>query len=75
MIDWLIADDCVCDAHVCRQQLVRSAGKFDLLDRVLPKLKATDHRVLMFCQMTQLMTILEDFMTHRGAFDGMLDYD
>ena len=43
----------------------RAAGKFELLDRILPKLKATGHRVLMFCQMTQLMTILEDYLNWR----------
>jgi hypothetical protein len=35
------------------------SGKFELLDRMLPKLKASGHRVLMFSQMTQLMTVLE----------------
>lgn len=32
--------------------LYRVAGKFELLDRILPKLFATGHRVLMFFQMT-----------------------
>ncbi|XP_033227559.1 ATP-dependent helicase brm isoform X2 [Belonocnema kinseyi] len=46
--------------------LFRASGKFELLDRILPKLKATNHRVLLFCQMTQLMTIMEDYLTWRG---------
>ncbi|XP_041475495.1 transcription activator BRG1-like isoform X1 [Lytechinus variegatus] len=46
--------------------LYRVAGKFELLDRILPKLKATGHRILLFCQMTTLMTILEDFFVYRG---------
>lgn len=46
--------------------LIRTSGKFVLLDNILPKLKKTGHRVLMFCQMTQLMTILEDMLTYRG---------
>lgn len=45
--------------------LYRASGKFELLDRILPKLKATNHRVLLFCQMTQLMTIMEDYLTWR----------
>ncbi|KAK3715437.1 transcriptional regulator [Vermiconidia calcicola] len=45
--------------------LWRTAGKFELLDRILPKLKATGHRVLMFFQMTQIMNIMEDFMRLR----------
>lgn len=48
--------------------LYRVGGKFELLDRILPKLKATKHRVLLFCQMTSLMTILEDYFIYRGQF-------
>ncbi|CAH1176276.1 unnamed protein product [Phaedon cochleariae] len=44
----------------------RASGKFELLDRILPKLKTTNHRVLLFCQMTQLMTIMEDYLNWRG---------
>lgn len=44
----------------------RTAGKFELLDRILPKFKATGHRVLMFFQMTQIMNIMEDFLRFRG---------
>ena len=43
----------------------RTAGKFELLDRILPKFKATGHRVLMFFQMTQIMNIMEDFLRLR----------
>ncbi|QQP38734.1 Uncharacterized protein FKW44_019403, partial [Caligus rogercresseyi] len=46
--------------------LYRSSGKFELIDRILPKLKKTGHRVLMFCQMTQCMTIIEDYFNFRG---------
>jgi SNF2 family DNA or RNA helicase len=46
-------------------ELVRSSGKFELLDRMLPKLKRAGHRVLMFSQMTNLMTILEDYFIYR----------
>lgn len=45
--------------------LYRVAGKFELLDRVLPKFKASGHRVLMFFQMTQVMDIMEDFLRLR----------
>ncbi|CEP62138.1 RSC chromatin remodeling complex ATPase subunit STH1 LALA0_S04e08702g [Lachancea lanzarotensis] len=45
--------------------LYRVAGKFELLDRVLPKFKASGHRVLMFFQMTQVMDIMEDFLRMR----------
>ncbi|KAJ5022450.1 SNF2 family N-terminal domain-containing protein [Bipolaris maydis] len=46
--------------------LWRSAGKFELLDRILPKFQATGHRVLMFFQMTQIMNIMEDYLRLRG---------
>ncbi|KAF4790024.1 ATP-dependent helicase brm [Turdus rufiventris] len=46
--------------------LYRASGKFELLDRILPKLRATNHKVLLFCQMTSLMTIMEDYFAYRG---------
>ncbi|XP_019754076.1 ATP-dependent helicase brm isoform X2 [Dendroctonus ponderosae] len=51
---------------MCSPDIYRASGKFELLDRILPKLKTTNHRVLLFCQMTQLMTIMEDYLTYRG---------
>ncbi|KAK5167385.1 transcriptional regulator [Saxophila tyrrhenica] len=51
----------------------RTAGKFELLDRILPKLQATGHRVLMFFQMTQIMNIMEDFLRFRGLTYLRLD--
>ncbi|KND04183.1 uncharacterized protein SPPG_01617 [Spizellomyces punctatus DAOM BR117] len=42
--------------------LWRVAGKFELLDRILPKFKTSGHRVLMFFQMTQVMDIMEDYL-------------
>ncbi|KAM0347147.1 hypothetical protein ACHAPU_005087 [Fusarium lateritium] len=42
--------------------LWRTSGKFELLDRVLPKYQATGHRVLMFFQMTAIMDIMEDYL-------------
>uniref|UniRef100_A0A6B2EAH9 Putative chromodomain-helicase dna-binding protein n=1 Tax=Phlebotomus kandelakii TaxID=1109342 RepID=A0A6B2EAH9_9DIPT len=53
--------------------LYRVSGKFELLDRVLPKLKATNHRVLLFCQMTQCMTIIEDYLGWRQFLYLRLD--
>ena len=47
--------------------LYRASGKFELLDRMLPKFKESNHRVLLFCQMTQLMTIMEDYLQWKGC--------
>jgi hypothetical protein len=55
------------------ENIIRSAGKLDLLDRMLPKLRAAGHRVLMFTQMTAVMTILEDYFTYRGYLSLRLD--
>lgn len=53
--------------------LWRTAGKFELLDRILPKFQRTGHRVLMFFQMTQIMNIMEDFLRLRGMMYMRLD--
>ncbi|KAG5841116.1 hypothetical protein ANANG_G00196180 [Anguilla anguilla] len=55
------------------QDLYRASGKFELLDRILPKLQATNHRVLLFCQMTTLMTIMEDYFAYRNFLYLRLD--
>ncbi len=60
--DWMIDDD-----------LIRCSGKFELLDRILPKLMHAGHRILMFSQMTQCMTVLEKFFEYRGFKHLRLD--
>ena len=55
------------------QDIIRSSGKFELLDRILPKLKAAGHRVLMFTQMVKMMPILEDYFAYRGHRSIRLD--
>ena len=58
--------------YVCMQDfvvdesMIRCSGKFELLDRMLPKLKAAGHRVLLFSQMVELMDFLEQFFLMRG---------
>jgi len=42
------------------------AGKLVLLDKLLPKLRSRDSRVLIFSQMTRLLDILEDYSLYRG---------
>ncbi|CAL1697367.1 unnamed protein product [Somion occarium] len=48
------------------EKLVRTSGKIELLSRILPKFFATDHRVLIFFQMTKVMDIMEDFLKMMG---------
>lgn len=45
-----------------KEQIVRASGKFELLDRLLPKLKRSGHRILLFSTMTKLMDILEVYL-------------
>ncbi|GLJ55690.1 hypothetical protein SUGI_1196270 [Cryptomeria japonica] len=46
--------------------LVEASGKFQLLEKLLPRLKQGGHRVLLFSQMTKMLDILEDFMSFLG---------
>lgn len=48
------------------EKIVRTSGKLELLNRILPKFFATGHRVLIFFQMTKVMDIMEDFMKMMG---------
>lgn len=48
------------------EELMRSSGKFELLDRIVPKLIKTGHRMLIFTQMTQVIDLLEVFMRFRS---------
>ncbi|GAY42578.1 hypothetical protein CUMW_067990 [Citrus unshiu] len=45
-----------------KEEIIRASGKFELLDRLLPKLRKSGHRVLLFSQMTRLMDILEIYL-------------
>ena len=60
-------------SRISNDMLWRTAGKFELLDRVMPKFHATGHRILMFFQMTQIMNIMEDYLRLRGMLYLRLD--
>ena len=47
------------------QQLIDGSGKFQLLDRLLAKLFAGGHRVVLFSQFTSTLDLLEDFLKSR----------
>mmetsp|Transcript_115291 Transcript_115291/g.200731 ORF Transcript_115291/g.200731 Transcript_115291/m.200731 type:complete len:1195 (-) Transcript_115291:403-3987(-) len=42
--------------------IVDNSGKMRILDRLLARLKADGHRVLVFCQMTRMLDIMEDYL-------------
>lgn len=51
--------------HRLPMELILESGKFQQLDKLLPKLKAEGHRVLIFSQFTIMMDILEAYMKIR----------
>ncbi|KAG9658262.1 SNF2 family DNA-dependent chromodomain-containing ATPase, partial [Aureobasidium melanogenum] len=53
--------------------LVTSSGKMMLLDRLLTRLKADGHRVLIFSQMVKMLDIIGDYLHLRGHQYQRLD--
>ncbi|KAF2691233.1 hypothetical protein K458DRAFT_69158 [Lentithecium fluviatile CBS 122367] len=53
--------------------LITTSGKMMLLDRLLTKLKADGHRVLIFSQMVHMLDILTDYMRLRNYTFQRLD--
>ena len=47
------------------ERLVFDCGKLKLLDNLLKKLFIENHRCLIFCQMTKMIDILEEYMLKR----------
>lgn len=50
-----------------------NCGKLTLLSKLLPRLYAQKSRVLIFCQMTRMMDILEDFLRYHSYVYCRLD--
>lgn len=48
-----------------QQAMINSSGKLVLIDKLLPRLRADGHRVLIFSQMVRCLDILEDYVTHK----------
>jgi len=61
------------DERMYLECLVSSSGKLVLLDKLLPKLQAQGHRVLLFSQFTMLLDLLEDYVRLRGYSYERLD--
>ena len=47
------------------ERLISDCGKLKKLDELLKKLILENHRVLIFCQMTRMLDILEEYMSKR----------
>ena len=48
------------------EELVEQCGKLALLQRLLDRLKARGHKVLIFSQMTKMLDLLESYLDQRG---------
>ncbi|XP_057770371.1 LOW QUALITY PROTEIN: chromatin-remodeling ATPase INO80 [Salvia miltiorrhiza] len=46
-------------------KMLTDSGKLQTLDILLKRLRAQNHRVLLFAQMTKMLNILEDYMNYR----------
>jgi chromodomain-helicase-DNA-binding protein 7 len=47
------------------EMFIKASGKMVLLDKLLPKLRAGGHRVLIFSQMVKVLDLLETYLAHR----------
>ncbi|KAF7538444.1 hypothetical protein G7Z17_g12624 [Cylindrodendrum hubeiense] len=61
------------DNAVMQRNLVEASAKLLLLEKMLPKLKERGHRVLIFSQFLQQLTIIEDFLAGLGFEYRRLD--
>jgi len=47
------------------KHLINDSAKLARLDSLLNELKAGDHRVLIYCQMTRMMDLMEEYLVYR----------
>lgn len=47
-------------------KLIDASGKMILLDKLLPKMKGENKKVLIFSQFTYMLVLLEDYLKHKG---------
>ncbi len=55
------------------EMIFKCSGKFELLERIIPKLINCGHKILIFSQMTHLMDILQIFFDYKGYRHLRLD--
>ena len=58
-------DDFADEEELYFKALTNSSGKMVLLDKLLPRLKASGNRVLIFSQMVKMLDILEDYLVRK----------
>ncbi|THU70874.1 hypothetical protein C4D60_Mb08t29600 [Musa balbisiana] len=55
------------------ERIVMSSGKLVILDKLLTRLRETNHRVLIFSQMVRMLDILAEYLSFRGFQFQRLD--
>lgn len=63
------------DDEASKKAYIEASGKLQLLAKMLPKLKANGHRVLIFSQFKLVLDILEDFLIMENHSHCRLDGD
>jgi ATP-dependent DNA helicase len=63
---FLFGDICsTSNANYYHKMLVTASGKFRLLDRMLPRLLAEKHKIILFSQMTEVLNLIEDYLQYK----------
>jgi SWI/SNF-related matrix-associated actin-dependent regulator of chromatin subfamily A member 5 len=70
---YLFAGTDVPEEGVPLDELVEASGKLAVLDRMLSRLKAAGHRVVLFSQFTSMLDILQDYLSLKGYGYARLD--
>lgn len=53
------------DPDIMLNAMVQSSGKMVLMDKLLPRLKSSGHKVLIFSQMIRVLDIIEDYLMQK----------
>ena len=65
LIEAGITDPAELERQRMERGLVATSGKMVLIDKLLPKLRREDHKVLIFSQMIRVLDLLEEFCERR----------
>jgi superfamily II DNA or RNA helicase len=55
------------------RRMIEASGKLVLIDKLLPRLKADGHKVLIFSQMVRVLDLIEDYLNYRGFKHERID--
>jgi len=58
------------DERKFESEIINSSNKLKFLDKIIPKLLQSDHKVLIFTQFVLMLDIIEEFLIYKG-----LDYE